>query len=165
MTEKLPVSPTFIRSLLTGAICMVRPIRIRLLLIGLALGLSLLTARTAYGQAGIPGSQLPFPPPLGQKLGGVLDDRSEPDQIDAARRFRALNEMRQKALVSDTDKLLKLANELYAEIHKTNTESLTPDQLHKLATIEKLARSVKEKMSTPVAYMPSYRPPSGPIMH
>jgi len=59
--------------------------------------------------------------------------------------------------------LLKLANELNAEI-SANPEALTPDQLRKLATIEKLAHSVKEKMSTPVAGNPMYQPPTPPMM-
>jgi hypothetical protein len=135
------------------------------LAIWLALGLALLAATAAHAQVANPVSHMPFPQPIGQSVGGGLDDdRSEPDQIDAARRYRALNDMRQKALVSDTNKLLKLANELDAEIRKANSGSLTPDQLHKLATIEKLARSVKEHMSTPVANMPAYHPPSAPIM-
>jgi hypothetical protein len=109
---------------------------------------------------------MPYPQPIGQSVGGGLDDdRSEPDQIDAARRARALNDMRQKEIISDTNKLLKLANELDAEIRKADSDSLTPDQLHKLAIIEKLARNVKEHMSTPVANMPAYRPPPAPMMH
>ena len=60
--------------------------------------------------------------------------------------MRQLNEAQHKAMVSDTDKLLKLVTEFNAEIGSTNPESLTPEQLRKVAEIEKLAHSVKEKM-------------------
>jgi hypothetical protein len=61
-----------------------------------------------------------------------------------------LNAERQKALVADTNKLLKLVRDLDAEIGAANPDSLTPDQLRRIAEIEKLAHSVKEKMSTSV---------------
>ena len=50
-------------------------------------------------------------------------------------------------MVSDTNKLLKLARELNDEVAAKNAAALTPDQLHKIAEIEKLAHSVKEKMA------------------
>jgi len=67
--------------------------------------------------------------------------------------LRALNAERHKSIVSDTNKLLKLARELEDEVSRTNPGSLTPDQLRKVAEIEKLARGVKDKMSTPVRGM------------
>ncbi|MGH9607139.1 MAG: hypothetical protein ACRD3N_15735 [Terracidiphilus sp.] len=76
-----------------------------------------------------------------------------PDSADSVfqlRRMRALNTERQKEMVSDTDKLLKLIAELNTEVSQTKSDSFTPDQLRELARIEKLARSVKEKMSNPV---------------
>jgi hypothetical protein len=60
---------------------------------------------------------------------------------------QAFNADRQKAMVSDTNKLLRLVNELNAEIASKDADSLSPGQLRKVAEIEKLARSVKEKMS------------------
>lgn len=129
------------------------------LVLGLVLGL----ARTGAAQVGSTGSHGPFSQPIGQRVGGGLDDIGNSDPAEAERRIKALNSMRQKALVSDTDKLLKLANELNAEI-SANPDSLTSDQLRKLATIEKLARSVKEKMSTPVTGTPISQPPPAPMM-
>lgn len=166
MNDKRLGSPSLIHQPLTGSMRLPRPTGPTPLSIGLALALLLFAARTVHTQVGASGPHAPLPQPIGQGASGGFDDRTgEPDQIDAARRFRAINEMRQKELVSDTNKLLKLANELDAEIHKTNADSLTPDQLHKLATIEKLARSVKEKMSTPVQGAPVYQPPQPPLMH
>ncbi len=62
------------------------------------------------------------------------------------RRIRQLNLAQHKAMVNDTDKLLKLVTELNAEINRTSPAALTPEQLRKVAEIEKLARSVKDKM-------------------
>lgn len=63
------------------------------------------------------------------------------------RRLNALNIQRQKQIVSDTNKLLRLAKELNDEVAVSNTDSLTQDQLRKIAEIEKLARNVKERMA------------------
>jgi hypothetical protein len=71
----------------------------------------------------------------------------EYDPTMTERRIRGLNNERQKEMVSDTNKLLKLAQELNDEIAARNAGTLTFDQLHKIAEIEKLARSVKEKMA------------------
>jgi len=61
-----------------------------------------------------------------------------------------LNADRQKTMVRDAEKLLRLATELKAEIEKDEPTSLTLEEMHKWAEIEKLAHSVKEKMSTSV---------------
>jgi hypothetical protein len=84
-----------------------------------------------------------------------------PNEIDPAleqKRVHLINIDRQKSLVSDTNKLLKLAGELDAEIKRGNSGALTAAQLRKLAEIEKLARSVKDKMSYPVEVAPAFRP-------
>jgi len=61
-----------------------------------------------------------------------------------------LNAARQSSMVSDADKLLKLARELDEEIAASNSSTLTQAQLRKVAKIEKLARSVRVGMSTVV---------------
>lgn len=83
-----------------------------------------------------------------------------------ARRIRQLDVERQKALVSDTNDLLKLTKQLNAEVAKDGSSSLTLEQLRMLAKIEKLAKSVREKMSNPVQrsvfednFPPSMNPP------
>jgi hypothetical protein len=53
---------------------------------------------------------------------------------------------RQKRLVEDTAKLLELANELKAEVDKSDKNTLSLDVVRKADEIEKLAHSVKEKM-------------------
>ncbi len=91
-----------------------------------------------------------------------MDDTGNGADLDEEKRLRALNAERQKSMVSDTNKLLKLADELNAEISSTNSESLTRAQLHKLGEIEKLAHGVKDKMSTSVR--PMYQQPPLPPM-
>jgi hypothetical protein len=73
--------------------------------------------------------------------------------------MRALNAERQKAMVLDANKLLRLVNELNAEIASNKEDSLTPAQLRKVVEIEKLAHNVKEKMSTSLTGPPVFRPP------
>lgn len=72
------------------------------------------------------------------------------DPVMAERRMQALNTERQKQLVSDTNKLLKLAKELNDQVAANNPGSLTSDQMRKIAEIEKLAKSVRERMTAGV---------------
>jgi hypothetical protein len=74
-------------------------------------------------------------------------DIPKTDPAEEERRLRALNAARQKRVVSDTNKLLKLTNELNADIARANSDSLTRSQLRKLAEIEKLARDLKTNMT------------------
>jgi uncharacterized protein YlxW (UPF0749 family) len=62
------------------------------------------------------------------------------------RQARLQSSERQKRLVADTDKLLALATELKQEVDKTNKDVLSVDVIKKADAIEKLARSVKERM-------------------
>ncbi len=62
---------------------------------------------------------------------------------------KKVNEQRQKTLIDDTDKLVKLAGELKDYVDKSNADVLSLDVIKKADQIEKLARSVKEKMKGP----------------
>jgi hypothetical protein len=75
------------------------------------------------------------------------------------RRLRAINTERQKLMTADTEKLLKLVRALNEEVEKTHPDSLTPAQLRTVAEIEKLAHSVKEKMSYSYMGGPEFREP------
>jgi hypothetical protein len=70
------------------------------------------------------------------------------DPVDQQRQLRLVNAALHKSMVSDTEKLLRLVTELNAEISKTNPTSLTPEQLRKVAAIEKLAHRVRDDMRT-----------------
>ena len=74
--------------------------------------------------------------------------------------LKALNAARQKALVSDSKKLLNLAEELNKEVRAADFDTLTPAQLRKLANIGKLAHSIKQNMSQSPAGDPGLRNPA-----
>ncbi len=56
------------------------------------------------------------------------------------------NEQRQQEIKKDTDKLLELATELKQYVDKTNEDIISLDVIKKAEQIEKLAKSVKDKM-------------------
>jgi hypothetical protein len=59
---------------------------------------------------------------------------------------RLHNNERQKKLVEDTAKLVALANELKAEVDKSDKNTLSLDVVRKADEIERLAKSVKDRM-------------------
>jgi hypothetical protein len=100
-----------------------------------------------------PGSRIPIPTQPGLGEGPNLDPLSE------AKRMKALNADRHKTMVSDTEKLVKLARQLDAEIASNPTDALTPEEAQKVAAIEKLAHNVKTKMAQSFGAGPEFRPP------
>lgn len=74
------------------------------------------------------------------------------NQVDPARSRMEMQAMqreyqdRQVALKRDTDKLLALATELKENVDRTNPNILSMDVVKKAQEIEKLAKSVKDKM-------------------
>ena len=64
-----------------------------------------------------------------------------------ARRIKALNQMRHKAMVDDATKLLLLAKELNDDSGNLSAG----ERVRKAGEIEKLAKSVKDKMSYSVS--------------
>jgi hypothetical protein len=87
-----------------------------------------------------------------------IDPGSGVDPIATERLLLALNIERQKQMVSDANKLLQLARELNDEVAAAHTESFSADQLQKIAEIEKLAHSVKERMTTGTGQSPGLDP-------
>lgn len=76
-----------------------------------------------------------------------------PDEAQREReQARARNKERQEKLKADTEKLLQLATELKQYVDKTNENILSIEVIKKTDEIEKLAKSVREKMKT-------YEPP------
>jgi hypothetical protein len=105
-------------------------VRTRILLLVLMLGQPLLG--------------LQFPP------GTTTEQREEnPEQAkwrrDAAKKA---NQERQAQIQRDTERLLKLANELKDYVDKSNENLLSLEVVKKAEEIEKLAHDVKEKMKT-----------------
>jgi hypothetical protein len=62
---------------------------------------------------------------------------------------KKLNLQRQDELKKDTEKLLELATELKQSVDKTDENTLSLDVIKKAEQIEKLAKSVKDKMKGP----------------
>ena len=98
----------------------------------------------------LPGSaQTPAPPSPRPDLASPLGDADDA-------RTRLSNEMAKKAakervaaLKHDTDKLLRLSVELKEYVDKSDENVLSVDVIKKAEEIEKLAKSVKEKMKGP----------------
>jgi len=78
------------------------------------------------------------------------------------RRLQYLNAERQKSMVAETNRLVKLAADLNAQINSGEHTQLTLDQARQLAEIEKLAHRIRDRMSTSVRQAPSML--SGPPM-
>ena len=120
----------------------------------------LLSGLQRTGAQNLPDQQHPvLPKSIGRAVSGNLDDNSNGNAADNERLLRTLNADRQKSMIADTNKLLRLVNELNAEVASTNPDSLTAAQLHKVAEIEKLAHNVKDKMSTSVRGTPAFQQP------
>ena len=92
-------------------------------------------------------TQPPPPPHIG--------DLNPPDNDDEAR-TRLTRDMEKKAakaraaaLKADTDRLLKLSVELKDYVDKADENVLSLDVIKKAEEIEKLAKSVKDKMKGP----------------
>jgi hypothetical protein len=107
-------------------------------------------------QVGGPQQQVGDLPPIGApspKLpgmkGGMQPDPSANDPMagrmeDAQAKSRNVD--RQKKLEADTEKLLSLATELKEQVDKTDKNILSVDVIKKADEIEKLAKSVKDRM-------------------
>jgi hypothetical protein len=89
-----------------------------------------------------PGSTPHGPPPL-------FADNTPPDpsQIHMLKTMaKERNMMRQQEIVDDTTQLLDLAKELKAAVDKSSKDQLSLNVVNTAAEIEKLAKSVKDKM-------------------
>jgi hypothetical protein len=70
----------------------------------------------------------------------------EQQQKDMAKKA---NLERQQEIKKDSEKLLELATELKQSVDKSNENTMSLDVIKKAEQIEKLAKSVKEKMKGP----------------
>lgn len=68
------------------------------------------------------------------------------EQNTKQKNFEAANAQRKKEITDDSAKLLALATALKAEVDKTNKDMLSINVIRKADEIEKLAKSVKDKM-------------------
>jgi hypothetical protein len=125
----------------------------------LGFGVALLLAIQVLGQSPYP----QFPSTNSGRNGQNFPDSNSPFGHDSnspeKKRMQMLNAERQKTLISDTEKLVKLAKQLNDEMADTGSGEMTGQQLHKVEEIAKLAKSIKEKMSYSVGGYPSVNPP------
>ena len=78
-----------------------------------------------------------------------LNGASRPDPITVEQQHKqaeSRNKERQSSLKKDTDQLLQLATELKQSVEKTNEHVLSLDVIKKTEAVEKLAKSIREKM-------------------
>lgn len=108
----------------------------------------------AEGQVSPPGSWIP-------NAQNANRDHAEPAPELSAKQLRALNEQRQKQIVADTERLLHLAEELNRELDGSNNLP-ADEEMRKVSQIEKLARSVKDKMREAVTAGPVVVIPQAP---
>jgi len=81
-------------------------------------------------------------------LTGADDELPDIARMEMERKqMKMMNEERQKHLVSDTDKLLKLASELRTDVNKTSASGMSSDAARKANEIEKLAKGIRSKMT------------------
>ena len=91
-----------------------------------------------------PSPQIGGPPDASGRRPG--DEVSEAQKEMLAKLQKRRNEARQQDIVRDTGRLLALATELKSEVDKTNKDVLSLDVIKKADEIEKLSKSIKEKM-------------------
>ena len=99
---------------------------------------------TGYGNGPI-GNPSPSIGRMG-KDNPLADDTPESQQQMEMQQARARNAERQKQLVADTQRLVALATELEDEVNKSSKDMLSLDVVRKADEIDKLARTVRDKM-------------------
>jgi hypothetical protein len=109
----------------------------------LAVACSALPAQTQTQTAApLPGVDPSAPPPM---FGNTPP--TDPNQVHMIRAMaKERSVLRQKEIVTDTNQLLDLAKQLKAAVDKSSKDQLSLDVVTTASQIEKLAKSVKEKM-------------------
>ena len=118
----------------------------------LAVSVAIFAATSSPGSASAQQSPQVQNPPLAPRTtlpGGPPESNNDEDPMVrhmSAQLAKTRNNLRQQQLVADTTKLLELATELKTEVDKSNKDTLSLAVVKKAEEIEKLAKSVKEKM-------------------
>lgn len=85
-------------------------------------------------------------PPIGHRVDSAPSPEDETQERIAHDLAKKANQDRQAVIKNDTEKLVKLTAELKEYVDKSNENMLSLDVIKKAEEIEKLAKSVKEKM-------------------
>jgi hypothetical protein len=88
-------------------------------------------------------------PPVVHRMDNPAPPDNETQDRIAHDMAKKANQDRQAALKNDTEKLVRLTAELKEYVDKSNENMLSLDVIKKAEEIEKLARSVKDKMKGP----------------
>jgi hypothetical protein len=90
------------------------------------------------------------PPHMGTDASGFGNNNTNPHDSEQTRMMREMsrdrNELRQKAIVAESTQLLDLAKQLKDAVDKSSKDQLSLEVVNTATEIEKLAKSVKEKM-------------------
>lgn len=88
------------------------------------------------------------PPHIGSDASGLDNGNPrDPDQVRMMKDMsRERNALRQKQIVADTNQLLDLAKQLKDAVDKSSKDQLSLEVVNTATEIEKLAKTVKEKM-------------------
>jgi hypothetical protein len=92
----------------------------------------------------------PYLLPEANRLPDVNDQMKMREQLAKQQNFEAANAERRKQIADDSARLLKLANDLKAEVDKTTKDMLSLTVIRKADEIERLAHNMKEKMKLTV---------------
>jgi HAMP domain-containing protein len=103
------------------------------------------------------------PIPISPGIGHVRLAMTDPSMFFSdtkieARQAKMLNVQRQQAIVTDTEKILQLARELEADAHSARPTMSLAERMHKAEEIEKLAKTVREKMTYAIGAPPPPNP-------
>ena len=97
------------------------------------------------GYAGGQSASAHLPPELNR-----FPDKNHIENINANRaqsqNIEAANAVRRSLLEQDAIKLVKAASDVQSEVNQPGYKSVSPDVLRKVGEIERLARSVKDRM-------------------
>jgi hypothetical protein len=98
----------------------------------------------------VPTPDKPFHYPIATTSPDANAQMTMREQQQKQQNFDAANAERQRQMVDDSAKLLKLATDLKAEVDKTNKDTLSVNVIRKADEIEHMAHSVIEKMKLSV---------------
>jgi hypothetical protein len=104
----------------------------------------------ALASAPVTFSQRPWPHPRRDaapiELGGEPKEREEQRAAELHQREQESNQRRQEEIRRDADKLLQFATELKQRTDRADENLVSLDMIRRAERIEKLAKSLKQKM-------------------
>jgi hypothetical protein len=109
--------------------------------------LILALAAAPAARAQLSPSQLPTVPTIPGESTGKVPPGSDPLMHSINEKMAIeRNQMRQQKIISDSARLLALAQKLNAEVAKSDKDTLSVSVVNEAGEIQKLAKSIKDKM-------------------